>query len=91
MAFETALEDACVNLDLNENKPLIKMALMLVVHSVFPHRALETQCLFMILGHAEASFQPYPHPNPTRFSCCMFRKEVNVLMRKAAKKNELSV
>jgi hypothetical protein len=55
-AFETALEDVRVNPDEEEDEPLpmtieiIEKALALVAHSVFPHRALETQRLWMNRG-----------------------------------------
>ena len=45
-AFETALEDAHVNPDPEDDEPLslsieiIELALLLVSHSVFPHHAL---------------------------------------------------
>ena len=49
VAFENALEDVRVNPDPEEEEPLqmtikiIEKALAQVAHSVFPHRALETQ------------------------------------------------
>jgi hypothetical protein len=55
-AFETALEDSRVNPDAEDEQPLplttevIEKALSLVAHSVFPHRALETQRLWMNRG-----------------------------------------
>jgi hypothetical protein len=55
-AFETALEDVRVNPEEDEDQPLpltveiIDKALALVAHSVFPHRALETQRLWMNRG-----------------------------------------
>ena len=55
-AFETTLEDVWVNLDPDEKEPLqltieiIEKALAHVAHLVFPHRALETQRLWMNRG-----------------------------------------
>ena len=60
-AFETALEDVRVNPDPEEDEPLqltienIEKALAQVAHSVFPHRALETQRLWMNRGMRKPS------------------------------------
>lgn len=60
-AFETALEDVRVNPDPEEEEPLqmtveiIEKALAQVAQSVFPHRALETQRLWMNRGMRKPS------------------------------------